>query len=239
MFRMVLMLIGLGINPARAQFVVSDPENLAQNALNHLELAAQTANQVRQLKQDLKFMQQQTQSLVDLGWKDSYALQRHLDFFNSLRWRVKGLNNDYKRLDHDFRHLYKIKNKPIDQKLSDWNHQTEKSIQRAMKSHGGVEDSAQRMETVSSLIEKQRLAQGDLAALQTLGELMAIQARQIEELKTIIMLDSRAKQSRMMEGKSLDKARSEHEKHLMKDFNKPQKARRPLKRFPSLGKGAY
>lgn len=218
-----------------AQWVVSDPASLTQSQMNYARMA-------KQMAQDAQYMKNQLQSLDQLGWKDPYTLQRHLDFFNSLKSRANTLTYNYKSLDSNFRRLYSTKDKPtdkIDKKLDDWSKQTETSIQASMKSHGAIEDSNKKMETVSSLIDKQRKAQGDLAAIQVLGELMAIHSRQLEELKTIITLDSRAKQSRMMEDKSIEKARAEQSRHLMKDFKKPMKAKRPMKKFPSLGTGVY
>lgn len=37
---------------------------------------------------------------------------------------------------------------------------------------------------------------------------------------------------------SLERARAEQSRHLMKDFNKPMKAKKPMTKFPSLGSGA-
>lgn len=213
-----------------------DPMNLAQNSLTALQTLLQLKNQVEQMKRDAEYTARQLQSLKELGFKDQYSLERHLEFFDSLKWKTQALTYNYKSLDSNFRRLYSTKDKPIDKKLDDWSAQTESSIQASMKSHGAVEDSNKKMESVSDLIEKQRKAQGDLAAIQTLCELSAIQSRQLEELKTIITLDSRAKQSQMMEGKSIEKARAEQSRHLMKDFKKPMKAKKPLKKFPSLGK---
>lgn len=222
---------------ALGQWVVSDPANLAQNTLTAVRTLAQVENQVEQMRRDAEYMKNQLQSLKELGWQDSYKFQKHLDFLDSLKGRTDTLTYNYKNVDANFRRLYATKDKPIDKKLDDWSTQTETSLQKAMKSHGAIEDSKKKMESVSSLIDKQRQAQGDLAAIQVLGELMAIQSRQLEELKTIITLDSRAKQSRMMEDKSIEKARAEQSKHLMKDFKKPMKAKRPMTQFPSLGKG--
>ena len=237
MLKNFLMLSLTSLKPLMAQWAAADGANLFQNTITAVKAAAQLENQIRQMERDAKYMAQQLESLGQLGWKDPYTLQRHLDFFDSLKGRTDTLTYNYKNLDSNFRRLYGSKDKPIDKKLDDWSTQTEISIHKAMKSHGSIEDSNKKMESVSSLIDKQRKAQGDLAAIQVLGELMAIHSRQLEELKTIITLDSRAKQSRMMEDKSIEKARAEQSKHLMKDFKKPMKAKRPMTKFPSLGKG--
>ena len=237
MFRSFRIFVCIFVNSAWAGIPVLDPTNLAQNTITAVQSLRQAENQIKQMERELEYTTRQLQSLKELGWNDPYALQRHLEFFQSLKNRSDTLTYNYKNLDSNFRRLYSTKDKPIDKRLDDWSQQTETSIQASMKSHGAVDDSKKKMETVSSLIEKQRRAQGDLAAIQVLGELMAIQSRQLEELKTIITLDSRAKQSRMMEDKSIEKARVEQSRHLMKDFNKPMKAKRPMTKFPSLGKG--
>lgn len=232
MLKIFVFLSFILMKPIMAQWAVVDGPAMTQNLLNYAKMA-------EQVLQDAEYMKNQVKSLESLGWKDPYALQRHLDFFNSLKGRADTLTYNYKNLDSNFRRLYSTKDKPIDKKLDDWSKQTETSIQASMKSHGSIQESNKKMETVSNLIDKQRSAQGDLAAIQVLGELIAIQSRQLEELKTIIALDSRAKQSRMMEDKSIEKARAEQSRHLMKDFKKPMKAKRPMKKFPSLGTGVY
>jgi len=231
-----ILIITFWAATGRPAIPVVDVGSIEQTTITAVKTAAMLKNQIEQMKSDLDYMNKQLQTLSQLGWQDSYKLQQHLEFFDSLRGKVDTLMFDYRQMDNRFRDLYSTKDAPVSKKLADWNAQTERSILAAMKAHGAVNNSEATLRSVSNLIEKQRRAQGDLAAIQTLGELSAIQTRQMEELKTIVALDSRAKQSQLMEEKSQKKAQKDFENYLMSDVNKKEKLK-PMRKLPKLGEG--
>ncbi|MBL4818870.1 MAG: hypothetical protein JKY15_06530 [Deltaproteobacteria bacterium] len=230
--RVSLVLMLSSACPAWSQWIVHDPLTLAKTLLHFKK-------QAEQMQQEAEHFGRQVQSLSEIGWQDTYKLEQQLRYFGSLQRRAKALAFKYKLIDQDFNRLYSTKNDSVEKKMNAWDKQTENSIRDSMKSHSVLNDSKRKMQSVSDLLKAQRRAQGNLAALQTLGELTGIMARQIEELKTIVAMDSRAKQSQLMEDRALKKAAKEYGKHVMKDFAKPRKAKRPLKRLPTLGQSAY
>lgn len=230
----VLMLMVLGSAPALGQWAVADAANVAQTTLTAKNTAQQLKKQIEQMTADAERWKKQLQSLRELGWEDSYKLRQHLDYFDSVKGKVDSLAFDYREMDRRFNNLYSRKGEPFEKKFADWNKQTDDSIRAAMTSHGALKDSRRTIVSVAELVEKQRRAQGDLAAIQTLGELAAIQSRQLEDLKTVIALDSRAKQSQLMEERSHKKTSKDFEAFLMSDVGKKEKAR-PMRKLPKLG----
>ena len=112
MLKILFFLVCCSVRSVLAQIPVTDGLSLTQNTITAVQTAAQAANQLIQMERDLKYMENQVESLGKLGWKDPHTLQRHLDFFDSLKNRTDSLTYNYKNLDSNFRRLYSTKDKP-------------------------------------------------------------------------------------------------------------------------------
>ena len=90
------------------------------------------------------------------------------------------------------------------------------------------------MADLDKIVDEKRKSKGDAETLQAIGEINAIQSKQLADLSQIVASDARAKNSVMMEERAKEKELKNYENHLMKDFNKHEKSH-PLNHFPSLG----
>ena len=106
-----------------------------------------------------------------------------------------------------------------------------------MISQGLLEQSDKRMVDLDQVLKAKVQSQGNAETLQAIGEINAIQSKQLNDLTQIIATDARARQSVMMEERSKEKARKNNTARLMKDFNVHKKSR-PLAYLPSLGETA-
>ncbi len=91
------------------------------------------------------------------------------------------------------------------------------------------------MADLDKIVDEKRKSKGDAETLQAIGEINAVQSKQLADLSQIVASDARAKNSVMMEERAKEKELKNYENHLMKDFNKPEIPRNPLTHFPSLG----
>jgi len=233
-FLLALMLL-LG-SSAKALIPVTDLAHIAETAAMAANVFAQLIEQRKKIQQDFEYMKNQLRKLKELGWKDSYKLKEHMALFDSFKSRVKSITYDYENLDREFFKTYGSDAPDFRNKHKAWDRNTEDAIRSSLKSHGYLKDSKRKLIKISDLVTKQRSAQGQMQVLQTLVELNAIQARQMEELKQIIALDSRSKQLRVMEERSQGKAAQQRGKNLLRDFDKHRPSK-PMSRLPRLGEG--
>jgi P-type conjugative transfer protein TrbJ len=152
---------------------------------------------------------------------------------NSLRNRARSIGYTYEDVSNQFERVYK-KGGKFSQKFKDWQKQSDESIKDAMVSQGLLEKSEKHMVDLDKVLEEKRHAKGNADTLQALGEINAIQSRQLADLNQIIATDARAKQSVIMEERSKDQEKKDTEARLMKDFNIHKKSK-PMTRLPSLG----
>jgi P-type conjugative transfer protein TrbJ len=155
---------------------------------------------------------------------------RHI---NSFRTRARSIGYAYDSISDQFESFYGKKGS-YKKAYKDWEKQSDDSIKDAMVSQGLMERSKKHMNDLEKIIDEKRGDQDQAANLQAIGEINAVQSKQLADLSEIIATDARAKQSVLMEERSKQKAQQDYEAHLMKDFNKHSKSR-PMTHFPSLG----
>jgi P-type conjugative transfer protein TrbJ len=155
---------------------------------------------------------------------------RHINGFNA---RARSIGYTYDGIAHQFESFYGKKS-AYKKNYKAWEKQSDNSVKDAMVAQGRMEKSQKHMDDLKEVMIEKRDDQDQGATLQAIGEINAIQSKQLADLSEIIATDARAKQSVVMEDRSKQKELQDYEAHLMKDFNKHGKSR-PLTHFPSLG----
>jgi hypothetical protein len=155
---------------------------------------------------------------------------RHINGFNA---RARSIGYTYDSIANQFDAFYGKKG-AYKKNYQAWEKQSDDSVKDAMVAQGRMEKSQKHMDDLKEVMIRKRDDQDQEATLQNIGEINAIQSKQLADLSEIIATDARAKQSVVMEERSKQKELQDYEAHLMKDFNTHGKSR-PLTHFPSLG----
>lgn len=168
-------------------------------------------------------------------WKtgDISNISSIISHINSFRSRARSIGYAYDGIADQFEKVYGSKGS-YKKNYKAWEKQSDDSVREAMVSQGLLENSKSHMDDLDKIVKEKREDQDPGATLQAIGEINAIQSKQLANLSEIIATDARAKQSLAMEDRAKQKDQQNYENHLMKDFNKPQKSH-PLTHFPSLG----
>jgi P-type conjugative transfer protein TrbJ len=166
-------------------------------------------------------------------FKDFNSIDEMIRHINSFRSRARSIGYTYDGIADQFESFYG-KRGAFKKDYQSWEKQSDDSIKDAMVAQGRLEKSEKHMADLDQILIEKRDDQDQAATLQAIGEINAIQSKQLADLSEIVATDARAKQSVVMEERSKQKELEDHEAHLMKDFNNHGKSR-PLTHFPSLG----
>ena len=230
----VLLFVLLSAHKGAFCFIpVTDAAAAVHAAKAALQTAETIKNQMEQMDREIRWMIERTKSLKDIGFNDWNKIEKHLRFLDEFNRLTDSLTFGYKNISSNIDRLYKTSKEPFGNRYEKWQEQKYNSIKKAMVAHGVLENSKTQMGKVSSLIKSSRTSKNDKQVLETVAELNAIHAQQLDELKTIIATDSRAKQSALMEETSKEHAMRETDQQFMKGFGKKKKEKQ-LTRLPSL-----
>jgi P-type conjugative transfer protein TrbJ len=214
-------------------FVVNDLANLAQNEAHFVKQVLDMERTAARITYEIEAAQRLATKLKDFKLTNINSIVMQI---NSLRSRTRSIGYTYEGVASQFESFYG-KGGKFSSKFKDWQKQSDNSIKDAMVSQGLLENSAKHMTDLDKVLEDKRQSGGNADTLQALGEINAIQARQLADLAQIVATDARAKQSVLMEERAKEMEKKDLEKHLMRDFNIHKKSR-PMAYFPSLGSTA-
>jgi len=211
-------------------FTFVDVANGLQNVTIIANQALQLERMAEQIKREVEAAQRLMQKMRKL---DITKINDLVSQINSFRSRARSIGYTYESIAHQFDKTY---GRPggFSKNFKAWQKQSDDSLKDAMVAQGLLQKSEKHMADLEKIIDEKRKGQADGDTLQAIGEINAIQSKQLAELSQIIATDARAQQSVLMEKKAQQKEQQNYENHLMKDFNKHGKSR-PLTHFPSLG----
>lgn len=214
-------------------FPVVDAGNIAQSILS-------IAKQVEEMERNVKRVEFQVRSAQRFAEKlHGYKFSSIGDLLRDIRsfqYRTRSISYTYKSIVNQFEKTYG-KHGDFSKNHSAWEKQSDDSIKDAMEAQGLVEKSDGHMRDLDRAVSAKNEAESDAETLQAIGEVNAIQSKQLNDLKHIIATDARARHSVIMEQRSKERELKNYEAHLMKDFNVHKKSR-PLAYMPSLGSTA-
>lgn len=213
-----------------AALPVTDPWNLVQNALAVEKQVSQLEMMASRIEYQVKSAKRFSDKLQNFKYNNIRDLLRQL---RSFRNRARAIGYSYQGIVNDFERLYG-KDGRFAKNFAAWQKQSDESVKDSMQAQGLLEKSDDHMHDLDKVMQAKMKSEGEAETLHAIGEINAIQTKQLNDLTHIIATDARARQSVVMEARAKEREQQAYEERLMHDFNDHQKSR-PLSHFPSLG----
>lgn len=184
--------------PARAQRIVYDPTNYAQNLLSASRALQQVRNQIAQIEQAAAMLRQNP---LQLSPELSQSIADARGLFDTAR----GLQFQVESLGEDLRTLYPEtwEDFDLDEVLSrsqQWTRESRASLERAMAAEARA---AEALESTRGHIDRaltsSASAEGQTGAIQASNQLLGIQASQLAEIQALLIAQGRALETERME----------------------------------------
>lgn len=184
--------LALATAPARAQWIVFDPSNYAQNILTAANTLETINNQVRQL-------QNEALNLANLDFSSLNELRAALASANQLILQAQGLAYQVSAMEADFSRLYPqaytsaiTGNQMALDARQRWEFSL-KALGAAMRVQAqAVQNFASDENTLTDLVNRSQNAVGALQAAQATNQLLALQARQAMQEQQLRVTQDRA-----------------------------------------------
>lgn len=178
--------------PARAQWVVIDPANLAQSITQVTHMISQINNQIEQIRQ-------QAQMLESLGLEMSPELSASIGSVRDLLREAEGLQQNAQTIAGDMRELYPedVSNLDLDSLLGQsdrWLEESRDSVEALMTisasaSSEGLDDADA---ALSRALRASSNAQGQTSAEQATTQAIGVLSSQIAQLQALQAAQARA-----------------------------------------------
>jgi type IV secretion system protein TrbJ len=213
--------------PARAQVLVYDPSNYAQNVLQAARALQQINNQITSLQNQTRMLLNQAKNLANLPYSSQQAIEQSISRTQQLLRQAQHLAYDINQIDHAFQRTYPQSyggSISSQQLLSDAQTRWQNALvgyHDALRVQAGVIGALDTTRTeIGPLVSSSQSAVGILQATQAGNQLIALQTRQLLDLTALIAAQSRAQ--------SLDGART---------TANAEQARIQLNQFLTAGRG--
>jgi P-type conjugative transfer protein TrbJ len=184
---------------ARAQVIVYDPSNYAQNVLQAARALQQINNQITSLQNQTQMLLNQARNLTSLPYSALQAIEQKIIRTQQLLAQAQRIAYDIGEIDRAFQRSYPqsySSSTPPAQLVADAQTRWQNSLaahQDALRVQAGV---VQALETSRSetngLVSSSQSAVGILQASQAGNQLIALQTRQLVDLTALIAAQSRA-----------------------------------------------
>lgn len=190
----------IGVMPvAKAQWVVIDPTNLAQNILTAAHTLEQINNQIKQLQNEAQSLMNEARNLASLPFNVVNRLRSNLDTTRQLITQARGLAFNIQNMDQQFAQLYPEQyaatvsgNQMFQDAHQRWQN-TLQGLQTAMRMQAQVSQNLNQDEGVlADLVDQSQSATGALQAMQATNQLLALQAKQSIQTQQLQLTQGRA-----------------------------------------------
>jgi P-type conjugative transfer protein TrbJ len=185
--------------PARAQMIVYDPSNYAQNVLQAARALQQINNQITSLQNQAQMLLNQAKNLTSLPYSSLQTIEQSLARTQQLLNEAQRLAYDVNQIDQAFPRLYPqgyTGTTSSQQLVSDAKERWQNSLaayQDAMRVQAGAVGNLDTTRTeTDALVSSSQSAVGALQAVQAGNQLLALQTRQLADLTAVIAAQSRA-----------------------------------------------
>ena len=185
--------------PARAQMIVYDPSNYAQNVLQAARALQQINNQITSLQNQTQMLLNQAKNLASLPYSSLQTIEQSLARTQQLLNEAQRLAYDVNQIDQAFQRLYPqgyTGATSSQQLVSDAKERWQTSLgayQDALRVQAGAVGNLDTTRTeTDALVSSSQSAVGALQALQAGNQLVALQTRQLADLTAVIAAQSRA-----------------------------------------------
>ncbi|MET4489009.1 P-type conjugative transfer protein TrbJ [Bradyrhizobium sp. LA7.1] len=193
------VVITLGVTvPVRAQSIVFDPNNYAQNVLTAARALQQINNQITSLQNQAQMLINQAKNLASLPYSSLQQLQSSIQRTQQLLAQAQRIAYDVQQIDRAFSTSYApaAGNQPnqvlITNAQSRWQNSVA-ALQDALRVQAGVVVNldTNRVQT-SALVTSSQGASGALQATQAGNQILALQAQQLADLTAAFAAQGRA-----------------------------------------------
>ena len=185
--------------PARAQMIVYDPSNYAQNVLQAARALQQINNQITSLQNQTQMLLNQAKNLANLPYSSLQTIVQSLERTQQLLNEAQRVAYDVNQIDQAFLRLYPqgyTGATSSQQLVSDAKERWQNSLaayQDAMRVQAGAVGNLDTTRTeTDALVSSSQLAVGALQAVQAGNQLVALQTRQLADLTAVVAAQSRA-----------------------------------------------
>jgi P-type conjugative transfer protein TrbJ len=185
--------------PVRAQMIVYDPSNYAQNVLQAARALQQINNQITNLQNQTQMLLNQAKNLASLPYSSLQTIEQSLARTQQLLNEAQHLAYDVNQIDQAFQRLYPqgyTGATSSQQLVSGAKERWQNSLaayQDALRVQAGVVGNLDTTRTeTDALVSSSQSAVGALQALQAGNQLVALQTRQLADLTALIAAQSRA-----------------------------------------------
>lgn len=186
------------IAPAKAQVVVFDPNNYAQNVLTAARALQQINNQITSLQNQAQSLINQAKNLANLPYSSLQQLQQSIQRTQQLLSQAQRIAYDVQQIDHAFSTTYAPASASTSNQTLISNAQTRwqtsvAALQDALRVQAGVVGNLDTHRTqMSALVTSSQSATGALQATQAGNQLVALQAQQLADLTATVAAQGRA-----------------------------------------------
>ena len=192
-------MVVLGTPSARAQMLVYDPSNYAQNVLQAARALQQINNQITSLQNQALMLLNQARNLASLPYSSLQAIDQSIARTEQLLSQAQRIAYDINQIDQAFAQTYPQSyagSTSSQQLFSDAQTRWQNALagyQDALRVQAGV---VQALDTTraqtDALVSSSQSATGILQATQAGNQLVALQTRQLLDLTALIAAQSRA-----------------------------------------------
>jgi P-type conjugative transfer protein TrbJ len=193
------VVITLGVTvPVRAQSIVFDPNNYAQNILTAARALQQINNQITSLQNQAQMLINQAKNLASLPYSSLQQLQSSIQRTQQLLAQAQRIAYDVQQIDRAFSTSYapaagnQSNQMLITNAQSRWQNSVA-ALQDALRVQAGVVGNldTNRVQT-SALVTSSQGASGALQATQAGNQILALQAQQLADLTAAFAAQGRA-----------------------------------------------
>lgn len=208
LFASAAALVSVSAPQARAQWVVVDPTNLAQNILQVSHALEQINNQIQQIEQ-------QAQMLARSPLQLSPQLSQAIDDARAVFDAASGVSFEASRVGENLRELYPETFESFDlenvlSRSDRWLAESRASLERAMEAEARAASAVDRARgEVSAALSASSDAEGQTGAVQAGNQLLGLMATQLAETQALLAAQGRALQTERMERLAREQRASE------------------------------
>lgn len=183
---------------AKAQWMVFDPNNYAQNVLTAARELQQINNQITSLQNEAQMLINQAKNLASLPYSSLQQLEQSIQRTQQLLSQAQRISYDVQQIDRAFSTTYAPASVSMSNGLLVANAQTRwqnsvAGLQDAMRVQASVVGNLDTNRTqMSALVTASQGASGALQASQAGNQLLALQAQQLADLTATVASQGRA-----------------------------------------------
>jgi type IV secretion system protein TrbJ len=194
-----LLSLSIAALPARAQWIVFDPNNYVQNVMTAARELQQINNEIQSLENQATSLINQAKNLASLPYSSLAQLEASIQRTQQLLAQAQRIAYDVTTIDQAFTQVYPqsySSSTSSQQLVADAQTRWQNSLagfQDAMRVQAGVVQNLDTTRTqIDALVSSSQAASGALQAAQSGNQLVAIQTKQLADLTAVMAAIARA-----------------------------------------------